>query len=258
MSRSQPALTNPATHFMEWKGGNGELSYWDKEKKEKVLVKLPLEFLVLDQLSTITGYSKRDKNSYYSNEVRNVTKDELTVKVAGTVREHGLYKDLTDVRAKGASYTKSVYIAYKVGEDYTIGNIKMNGSALSSWIEFTGTCIVDNGKVTIERGKKQESSVGDFYPPQFTWSHSSPDEDKIAVNLDKILQVYLSQYLINSSEPEEISDEVNRDIHTTTDDRADLPKDAADAYKKWDSKNNEDAEAQSLYNSYAGQEEIEP
>ncbi len=276
MSRSNPNITNPASHFMEWSGGKGELSYYDKETKENVKVKLPFEFLVLDELATVTGYNKLDKKSYYSNEVRNVSKEELTVKVAGVTRQTGLYKDLADVRAKGGKYAKSVYLAHKVGDDYIIDNFKAAGSALSAWIDFSKGNVVANGKVIMTRGEKQESGVGDFYPPAFEYVSATPEEDSQAIALDKVLQVYLSQYLA-AAEHNRSDDEV----HTTTDESqagVDMSRELTDeelaevpaekqgtlkAARNWENvgkgsnstKDIDDAEAASLYQSYAEAED---
>ena len=140
MSRSSPTLTNPAKRFFEWSGGKGELSYYDKEKQERFTLPLPFDFLVLDELATITGWSDQDESRYWSNEVRSVAKEELNVRTVKGTKEVGLYKDLTQVRSKGAKYAQSVYIAYRDSnggiDQLVIGNIKMSGVALTAWIEF--------------------------------------------------------------------------------------------------------------------------
>ena len=81
MSRSKPATTTPCKRFFEWSGGTGTLHYYDKEKKDRVEVKLPFTFLILDELATITGFCEQDSSRYWSNEVRSISKDELVVKM---------------------------------------------------------------------------------------------------------------------------------------------------------------------------------
>jgi hypothetical protein len=198
MSRSQPTLTNPALHFFEWKGGDGKLEFYDKEKQQRITVPLPFEFLPLDQLATVTGYSKMAKSSYYSNEVRNTAKEEFTVKLKGQTVFTGMYKNNQGIAQlpKGASYTKSIYIAHKTKTgEYIIGNIKASGSALGAWIEFNSTCKPENGKVVMTKGDVQESPVGQFYPPKFTYESVNAEENDSAIELDKQLQIYLSHYL---------------------------------------------------------------
>jgi hypothetical protein len=195
MSRSNPTTQNPAKYFFRWKGG--QLSYYDKEKQSDVAVDLPFEFLVLDQLATITGFCEADNSGYWSNEVRNVGREELTVKTSKGIKQAGLYKDLADVRAKGAKYAKSVYIAYLDSDtgEYTIGNIKASGAALTAWIELSNKYVLDNGKVILTGSTEAKKGTTIYSVPTFEWGASETAEDEAALNLDKELQVYLSQYL---------------------------------------------------------------
>jgi len=61
MSRSNPheKLVNPSGKFYEWSGDKGQFFYFDKnkgDKGEKVFMKMPFNFLVLDTLSTCKGF----------------------------------------------------------------------------------------------------------------------------------------------------------------------------------------------------------
>src|SRR5688572_28480716 len=115
MSRSNPTPTNPAKRFFKWSGSKGKLVYYDKEKQEEVEVKLPFSFLPIDELSTITGYNKREKSGYWSNEVRNTRKEEVTVRTKGGVCYTGFYKNDQDVVQvpRDAKFAKSIYFAYQ-------------------------------------------------------------------------------------------------------------------------------------------------
>lgn len=193
MSRSNPTPTNPARKFFTWK--NGKLAYYDKEKQQNIEMPLPFEFLVLDQLATITGFCEPDNSSYWSNEVRSVAKEEFTVRTSNGIKQAGFYKDLADVRAKGAKYAKSIYIAYRDADGLVMGNIKASGAALTAWIELGNKCIIDNGKILLTGAEEATKGKTTYYVPIFEWIHSDSDEDEIAVELDKELQAYLSQYL---------------------------------------------------------------
>lgn len=195
MSRSNPTPTNPAKRFFKWSGSKGKLVYYDKEQQKEIEVKPPFEFLVLDQLATITGYNEQDSSNYWSNEVRSVAKEELTVRTSKGTKQVGLYKDLTDVRSKGAKYAKSVYVAYKDGDQMVIGNLKASGAALTSWIELSNKCVTENGKIVLSGSQEAKKGATTYYTPVFEWTHSSTDEDSEAIRLDKELQIYLSQYL---------------------------------------------------------------
>lgn len=202
MSRSQPVLTNPSKHFFRWSGSKGHLSYYDKELSEEVVVKLPFEFMPLDQLSTITGFCEQDKSSYWSNEVRSL-RSELTVKTSMGTKEVGLYKDLTEARAHGAKYAKSIYCAYTDSEtgEYVIGNLKAYGAALTAWIEFCRNKVVENGKVILTGSTEDKKGTNKYYVPVFEYQSCEPLEQETAIKLDKELQVYLSVYLNAKEEP---------------------------------------------------------
>jgi hypothetical protein len=197
MSRSNPTPTNPAKKFFKWSGSKGQLVYYDKEKQLEVEVKLPFEFLVLDQLSTITGFSKPEKSGYWSNEVRSTVKEELTVKTATGTKYVGLYKNDQGIVQipKGAKYAKSIYLAFKEGDEFVIGNLKASGSALTAWIELSNRKVVELGKITITGSEVVDGDLGEYHVPTFEWSNATAEEDDAAKKLDKELQIYLSQYL---------------------------------------------------------------
>lgn len=196
MSRSNPTLTNPAQHFFEWKGSAGKLQWYNKESEKNVEVRLPFEFLVLDELATIVGYNKRDESGFWSNEVRNIKKDVLYVRTRRGPFEAELYENLTQTLKSGGKYAKSIYIAHKgEGGQYMLGNIKASGSALSAWIEFSKKHATQSGKIIMKRGPKQQAPTGEFYPPIFEWVKASDEENDEAVSLDRDLQIYLNQYL---------------------------------------------------------------
>jgi hypothetical protein len=210
MSRSRPVITNPAVKFFQWSGSKGELQYYDREKKKNISVPFPFVFLVLDQLSTITGYSEADENSFWSNEVRKVSEEPFIVKTAFKgrqfIKEEGLYKDL-DVRNKGAKYAKSIYIMFDEGEGYVIGNIKASGAALTAWIEFCKTCIVENGKVVFTGKEKAKKGTNEYFVPSFEYAHSDNNENDIAIELDKELQSYLDIYLSKRGQTDKPEDD---------------------------------------------------
>lgn len=195
MSRSNPTNTNPATRFFQWSGSKGMLLWYDKSQEKNIEQKLPFEFLVLDELSTITGYNKQMEAGFWSNEVRNTTKDEMFVRTKQGPFEAGLYANLTQTRSKGGKYAKSIYIAYKEGGEWVIANIKASGSCLSAWIDFSNNHATETGKITMSRGEAADAPTGQYFPPVFTWGKASPEEDSAAKELDRQLQTYLNQYM---------------------------------------------------------------
>ncbi len=128
--------SNPATKFLEWKSNDQCFEYYDKEAQKKVQVPLPFKFLVLDELHTVKGWNDATQSAIYSNEVKYISKEPMTVKpFKGNEIAKGLYKDIKDkVVSAGGHYTKSIYIML---EDGLLANIQLKGSAVQKWGEFT-------------------------------------------------------------------------------------------------------------------------
>lgn len=211
MSRSNPTAKNPAVRFMQWRGGfdgGGQLSYYDKEAEENIFVPLPFTFVVLDELNTITGFSEKDQSSFWSNEVRNLQKDDLFVRTKSGVIDRGLYANISErIKSKGAKYAKSVYVAFKddTGE-FAIGNIKFSGAALTSWIELQKKFNVEQCAVMLTDEPKQgKKGATKYWIPVFETQAVSASTEKVALDLDNELQNYLSVYL---NQQQDISTEI--------------------------------------------------
>ena len=136
-------IKNPATKFLSWKSNEQAFSYYDKDKQENVLVKLPLKFLFLDQLQSVKGWSDALSGQIISNEVKTVSDQELNVvcyhknnkgEATKTTIAKGLYSQIKDaVVSAGAKYHKSIYIML---EDGTLANIQLKGASVKEWGDF--------------------------------------------------------------------------------------------------------------------------
>lgn len=196
MSRSNPQITqNPSTLWLEWNGQDGKLKYYDKSLEENVDVDLPFTFLFLDQLSKVSGWNDAAERSIYSNEVKNLNRETLTVRTSGSnVLAQGFYSEIkNDVKAQGGYYLASIYIAYK-DDELKIGNIGLKGAALSAWMEF----MKKNQKLVHEKAVKMDvhpeifkkGSI-EYRVPKFKVVETTPETDETAKELDKILQEYV-------------------------------------------------------------------
>lgn len=246
MSRSAPTQNNPnpSTRWLEWKGGDGTLEYYDKQTKEKVTVPPPFKFLVLDQLSTVTGYCEKNEAGIYANEVRDVRADALFVKVfKGGALANGLWEDVKDkVKAAGGKFACSVYIAFRENKSapLQIGNIKISGCALGPWFDFRKKhqSEINEKAVTIRVGAQEKKGGTKFFPPLFEPSEISAETNAEAVALDAELQEFLAVYLKRpiadkvdqrtghqpEDENQEYADaEANRKPHPSDPDPDDLP-----------------------------------
>jgi hypothetical protein len=198
MSLSSPTIQNPSQHYFEWKGGDGHIEFYDKEKQERIKVPLPFEFIVLDQLNGVTGWSDQDTSGIWSNETRS-TRDDFTVRTKKRVLYVGPYKNeqgISQVAGLGGKYVKIIYIAIKnrTGE-HIISRIGLTGSALNAWIEYATAHSVTASKVRITGSAEATKGATTYRIPTFESAPWTPEEYAAAVKCDQELQNYLAQAL---------------------------------------------------------------
>ena len=98
MSLSNPTTENPVKKFIEYKAEESTFQYWDKKQEKNIPLELPVQFIVLDELATITGYCEVAKSNLYSNEVHNLNLQMLNVKsFKGGVHLMGKYADIKEI-----------------------------------------------------------------------------------------------------------------------------------------------------------------
>ncbi len=205
MSRSNPTVESPVKYNYKWRGSTGELIRWDKEEQKEISAKFPFEFLVLDELATIAGFSEGDSSTYFSNEVRNITKEPFTVRTSSGIKQEGFYKDLGEVRSKGAKYAKSIYAL--AGGD--IINIRAHGAALTAWIGLSDNNNVMAGKVVLTGSEEAKKGATTYFIPQFKFEECSAEEGEAAVAVDKELQVFLKEKTAPRATPE-VTEEIRK------------------------------------------------
>jgi hypothetical protein len=209
---SQP-LSNPAKRFLEWKSNDKCFSYYDKEKSENVKVELPFKFLVLDQLHTVSGWNDATSSGIYSNEVKFISKQVMTVKpFKGNEIAKGLYADIKEkVKNAGGHYVKSIYIML---EDGTLANIQLKGSAVQQWGEFTNKSLsrLPEEWVVVDKAVEGKKGAVKFTTPGFKFDGSLNDAE--AAKADAVfdeLETYLKAYLIKEEAPVEVED-LNQEV----------------------------------------------
>jgi hypothetical protein len=196
----QTPQSNPATKFFDWKSNDKCFSYYDKEKQENVLVPLPFKFLVLDELHAIKGWNDATSSGIFSNEVKFISKEPMTVKpFKGNEIAKGLYKDIKDkVQAAGGHYVKSIYIML---EDGSLANIQLKGAAVQKWGEFTAKTRqrLPDEWVIVESVVDGKKGAVKFYTPDFKFERSISDtEADLADEAFNVLETYLKTYLVKA------------------------------------------------------------
>lgn len=216
MSRSVPdtTLQNPATRFFDFAGGEGTVQYYDREKKVNINVELPFSFLVLDEVMTVGGgYDDGDNFiGYYSNAIRSrdAKVRPLTVKssVNGKSRTE-MTATWADIKGSltGAKYIKGLYIAYYNNEkQLEVGYLKMKGAALMPWVELTQHKDIYKGVFSITGKVPKKKGTNDYFAPEFSYSEKlKPETEAKALELDGIVQTYLTAYFAQTIAPNQQS-----------------------------------------------------
>ena len=209
MSFSNPTLENPCKKFIDFKSDDKQFVYWDKELSESgqhVIIPTPIYFIVLDELTTISGYYKEGDCGIYSNEIHFLKDEVLKVRVfkKGGPTIVGLYDTIKDsIKAIGGKFTKSVY-AMLIPEGGTpeLVNFRFRGAAFSAWLEKRVNtsrqvvCIAD--EFIEEHNGKTVYNV-----PVFKAFNMKTEYKNIAIEMDRELQAYLKSYKSKQAEKEE-------------------------------------------------------
>lgn len=205
MSRLDADIKNPAKQFLKWKGTGG-FEYFDKtkgEKGEKISVPLPFTFMALDTLATVKGYSDSGQSGFWSNEVRNIGKDVLTVRTKAGIAAKGTYSEIMANKVcTGAKFCQSVYVVASIGGKPEIVNIQMMGTALSAWIDFTKNNKIFKGAIKVASMKQGKKGATTYQTPIFEAIEATPEADAQAKEMAKELKTYLDTYLGKSEQTE--------------------------------------------------------
>lgn len=234
MSRSNPIdiIPNPCTQWFEWSGSNGNLRYYDKEKKQNVDVDIPFDFILLDRLATIKGWHDASESGIYSNEVHDTRNEPFVVK-AFKMREpiaEGFYADIKDkVKASGGNFVLNCYVAFtNDARELVLGSIQFHGSALGAFMEFENDKevrpLIYKRGIQIADSKTGKKGGITFKVPVFKLLDLPKDVDEQATEIDRQLQDYLKSYFKRTRvEQAEISDEekVNHELQSKQPDEFD-------------------------------------
>ena len=217
MSYSEPRLQNPASKFIDFK--DGKFQYYDKQTEKNVILDLPLYFIVLDELSTISGYCEKAKSGIYSNEVHKISDEVLNVRTfKGGEQIIGFYKDISDAIARlGGRFTKSIYALLINSEtrETELVNFKFRGAAFSGWIDKK----FNPEKYAVGIMETYEATKGKtvYQVPVFRSFKITSELDLQARETDIKLQSYLSTYKSYQVEKETSETEVAKETIETND-----------------------------------------
>ena len=218
IDRPETKPTSPISKYLEWKSNDKCFSYYDKEKKENIKVQIPLEFIVLEEYHTVKGFSDSDQTGIYSNEVLQISAEEMEVKTfKGRVIAKGIYNEIKQtVNSAGGTYHKSMYIITK---DNELLNLSFKGAVVGKWSKFTEKGQFKRLKsewVKIETVEDHKKGMVSYSTPNFEFSKkiTTKDVNNIMPLVNEFTD-YIANYFDNSSAKEiEVKDaeEVNSEL----------------------------------------------
>lgn len=202
MSLSEPKISNPCKKFIEFKGDKGIFQYWSKDKKENIVVKYPFHFIVLDELSTIGGFSDSTQSGIYSNEVHSLANQTLNVRTfKGNFGIVGKYADIKDRISKmGGKFVKSVYAGMIFGDKLELVNFRLSGISFSSWMDKKVD--VRSQAVLIQKCDDGKKGKVEYKIPIYEVGEVTKELMDQAVEMDKQLQAFLKSYKKQNESPE--------------------------------------------------------
>ena len=209
LKREVTTTTNPTSKFLEWKSNKKSFSFFDKETKQNVEVKLPLTFIVLEEYHKFSGFSDSDQTGIYSNEVLQIGTEEMEVRsYKGRIIAKGLYKDIKGaVNAAGGNYHKSIYAVTKEGE---LINISLKGAAVSKWsklVEKGAWKRLSDEWISIESAEDHKKGMVKYSTPNFVFNTSlSENEFKTVKAKATELENYLTTYFAKDVVVEDVAE----------------------------------------------------
>lgn len=163
-------LSNPVKRYLSWDSDNKCFRYYDKDIKQNIQVKLPLQFVVLKQMTTIKGFSEKDGCGIYSNELplALLKKKEFHVKtMKGRTLVTGTYEKIkADLAVVGGKFANNIY-AYLNGE---IVSITLVGSSFSAWYDFTdkNAAAIKSNFISVATSEEKKKGKTVYTQPVFT------------------------------------------------------------------------------------------
>ena len=195
-TNASSSTKNPAIAVLEWDAMEGNFKYYDTVAKErKYLTDSEFSFVVLDQLSNVSGWVK-DVGGCRATETHNLTANPIRVQSwkdgKPTLIKEGMYKDIKEsLKSMGIKYRKIVYAMTVASDDFGAGEIiklDLGGCAMSEWIEAD---VKDGKQVSLGQAEEvQLNKMVSYNKPSFGVTTPETDILSEAEAADKELQAY--------------------------------------------------------------------
>ena len=201
MSRSSTAtstrVTSPVKFYLTFNGQHGKLQYWDGEKNVDLD---EVSLALMDTRSCVVGWNDKLQARIWSNKVKSISKEPVTVHAKNTELVSGIYTEIKDTLTKlGGKFATMVYALATFGDHKDVPvAIELSGSSIRPWIDFVETCggvynMYNQTTVMSADPEVHKKGAIKFRIPQFASADISPETAAEADRVDReLLQPYLN------------------------------------------------------------------
>jgi hypothetical protein len=191
------------TLYFDYKGDRGVFSRWDSASNQTVTLD-ELKVVLLDSRSCITGWSDDNNSKIYSNLVKYLADENLSVRSKTVELVSGKYAEIKDqIEKVGGKFTTSLFVLAFIGGEWVPTVIHLHSTALFNWGEYTKAVPMPKiyqQVLTLKRSKdKMKKGKIEWYPLDVT---AETVEEDVASQADKFNDDRLQPYL-NRNTPEE-------------------------------------------------------
>ena len=201
------STSNPTVAFVKWKAGKGFFEAYIPSTGVREDLGGKISFITLDQLSGVGGYV-RNKGMYTSNEVHDITKQELKVWLRDGDKTTDVYEGLYSagkdkLKAQGVKFRKIVYgmLTEDAGSlsASSVIKLELQGASMTAWFEAN---IGDGRLVSVSDIEHVEGAISYFVPKYETAAMPSDWRDA-AKDADRELQEFFDSFKSPIEETEE-------------------------------------------------------
>jgi hypothetical protein len=199
LDMNQQESKNPVQKYLSFKGSTGEVTCYDRDKKENVVVKNPT-LTILDIKNCVTGWSDAEGTNIYSNVIGSSVKEEFNVRVGNKDLAKGFWSDIKlQVKAAGGNYTNNIYAIMTIDKDFEIVVLQLKRSGISGWSDFTNGLgkYLDIYSNSLEVGVSDIKKKGtvEYFEPTFKLTPFQKGAEEAADQAASVLKEYFNSFI---------------------------------------------------------------
>lgn len=126
--------TNPANYIINWKASQKTFIVYDMAKKENFELK-DLKFINVTENISITGFHEPSNQGIFSNIIKNLSTETLTVRTKTAILAQGTYSNIKN-NLQGGNYTIFINCLAMINGKIEKAVLQLSGSGLKNYFDF--------------------------------------------------------------------------------------------------------------------------